>query len=144
MAKYDDIQNLYKMSSVCGNAISAGKASASIDCKGFEQAMLVVRTGTLASTNVCTVSIQHSDDDAVSDAYANITGAVITLADDDDDTTLYAKLRLNVATVKRYIRIHVINATAVGEYAAMLMVGNKSGEYPVDAKVLEFDVLNVA
>ena len=140
MSKYDDMQNLYKSVAVCGNAISAGKSSASIDCKGFEQAMLTVRTGTLASTNVCTISVQHSDDDAATDAYANITGAVIVLADTDDDSNFYAKLRLNVSGIKRYVKILVINATAVGEYAAVLQVGNKSGAYPVDTKTLSFNV----
>lgn len=140
MAKYDDMQNLFKVVAVTGNAISAGKASASIDCKGFEQAMLIIRTGTMAANNVCTISIQHSDDDGSSDAWANITGAVVAHDENDDDIQEYAKLRLNVTGVKRYIRILAINATAVGEYAAVLMVGNKSGEYPVDTKTLAFNL----
>lgn len=140
MAKYDDMQNLFLQSAVVGNAISAGKGSTGIDCKGFEQAMLTLRTGTLASTNVCTVSLQHSDDNGSSDAWANITGAVIVLADSDGDIVKYAKLRLNKSGIKRYVRILVINATAVGEYGAFLQVGNKSGSYPVDTKTLSFNV----
>lgn len=138
--KYNDLQNLYKTVAVVGNAISAGKASDSIDCKGFEQAMLVFRTGTMAANNVCTVSIQHSSDDGSSDAWANISGAVIAHDENDDDIIEYAKLKLNTADIKRYIRILVINATAVGEYGAFLQVGNKSGEYPVDTKTLAFDL----
>lgn len=137
MAKYDDMQNLYKSSAVCGNAIHAGKDGDGIDCRGYEQAMLTVRTGTLATGNVCTISIQDSADNIT---YANVTGAVIVLADDDDDSDYYAKLRLNVAGLERYIRPFVINATAVGEYAAVLQVGNKSGAYPVDTKTLAFDL----
>jgi len=143
MAKYDDIQNLYLVTAVAGDAISAGKFSPGVDCKGYEQAMLILKTGILALTNVTTVTLQHSDDNGVSDAYTNIPGASIVLADTDDDAIFYGKLRTNKATIKRWIRISVVTATAAGEYGAVLQVGNKSGEHPVDVKTLTFDVLNV-
>jgi len=144
MAKYDDIQNLYKVTALAGDAISAGKSSPGVDCKAYEQAMVILKTGTLALNNVTTLTLQHSDDNGGADAYANITGASIVLADSDDDAIFYGKLRLNVAAIKRWVRIHVVSATAAGEYGAVLLVGNKSGEYPVDVKTLSFNVLNVA
>jgi hypothetical protein len=140
MAKHSDIENLYKFEGVGAEAIAAAEVSRGIDCKGYEQAMLVISTNTLAATYVGTVTIEDSDDDGSGDAYALVAGATITIADSDDDTTLYAKLRLNVPGVKRWIRCTLGIATAAGPTGVMLIVGNKSGSYPVDTKVLQFDV----
>jgi len=140
MAKYNDIENLYQFAGVGAEAIAASEVSRGIDCKGYEQACLVISTNTLAAGYVGTVTIQDSDDDGSGDAYALVTGATITIADSDDDSTLYAKLRLNVPGVKRWIRATLAIATAAGPTAVMLIVGNKGGVYPVETKTLQFNV----
>lgn len=138
MAKHSDIENLYQFIACSASAIAETNVSAAIDCKGYEQAMLVVSTLTLAASHVGTITIEDSADGST--GWALVAGCTITNADTDDDVTKYGKLRLNVPGVKRYIRLSVAVATAAGETSACLIVGNKSGNYPVDTKVLGFDV----
>ena len=139
MSKYNNLQNMIQVSSVAGKSIVASKAGEGLDCKNYEDLLVVAKTGTVAATSVITLSIQHSDDNGVSDAYANVTGAVINVADSDDDTAYMGKVRLNTANMKRWVRVHAIVATAAGEYSIYAMAYNKGGALPI-ANTLAFDV----
>jgi hypothetical protein len=138
MAKYNDIENLYQLMACSASAIAETNVSAAIDCKGYEQAAIVVSTLTLAAGYVGTVTIEDSADGAT--GWATLSGASIAIADTDDDSRFYGKVKLNIPTVKRYIRLSVGVATAAGETSACLIVGNKSGEYPVETKTLTFNI----
>lgn len=138
MAKYNDIENLYKFAGIGLAAIAASGVTAVIDCLNYEQALLVISTETLAAGYVGTVTIEDSADGTTGWAIVD-AAATITIADTDDDSTLYAKLRLNTAGTERYIRATLDIATAAGPTAVMLIVGN-TADYPVETKVLQFDV----
>lgn len=141
MAKYNNLENLIQAAGCGGSEIAASEVSAGLDCKNYEDAILIISTLTLAAGYVGTVTIEHSDDNAVSDAYAAVTGASVTIADTDDDSTLYAKLRLNTANMKRWIRATLDIATAAGPTAVTLVAYNKGGSLPVESpRTLQFDV----
>ena len=141
MAKYNNLENLILAAGVGAEAIAASEVSAGLDVRNYEDAILIISTNTLAAGYVGTVTIQDSDDDAATDAYALVTGATITLADTDDDLVKYAKLRLNTAGVKRWIRATLDIATAAGPTSVTLLAYNKGGALPVDtARTLEFNV----
>lgn len=139
MSKYNNLQNLVKVSSVCGNAIDTSNAGPGIDCKGYEDLLVLIRTGIIADTAVVTLSIQHSDDDGSTDAYANVTGAVVVYETADDDETAIGKVRLNTANMKRWVRAHAVVATAVGDYSITALAYNKGGDLPI-ASTLVFDI----
>ena len=137
------MENMILAAGAGASEIAASEVSAGMDTLGYEDAILIISTNTLASGYVGTVTVQDSDDNAVSDAYALVTGATITLADTDDDLVKYAKVRLNVAGsgIKRWIRCTLAIATAAGPTSVTLIAYNKGGAIPVDtARTLEFDV----
>jgi hypothetical protein len=139
MAKYNQLENLILISSITGNAIDTTNPGNGIDTLGYEDLLVLAGVGIIAATAVVTLSVQHSDDDGVGDAYANVTGAVISPADSDDGTLYVGKVRLNTAGMKRWIRAHAIVATAVGDYYITCLAYNKGGHLPV-VNALEFDI----
>jgi hypothetical protein len=138
MAKYNNLENLIQAAGAGESAIGT-TVSQALDCKGYEDAILIVNTETLAAGHVGTVTIEDSADGAT--GWALVAGCTISIADTDDDSTFYAKLRLNKTGVKQYIRVSLVAATAVGPTAATLIAYNKGGALPVDsARTLSFNV----
>lgn len=70
------------------NAVAAGtsdQTSSAIDTQGFEGVKIYTSFGTITSGAVTSVKVQQSSDDGGSDAYADLLGSAITVADDDDN-----------------------------------------------------------
>lgn len=137
MAKYDDMQNLYKVAGVAGSAVGTVSGDV-IDAKGYEQAMVVIRTGAITENGELNVSVHHSD--APSSGFAKVEGAEIDLDDTNPNETHKGKLRLNIPGMKRYLRLVSVVGTAAASHGAVLIVGN-ANYYPVpDADQLAFNL----
>lgn len=70
------------------NGVAAGttdQTSAAIDTAGFDGVKFYTMFGTITSGAVTSVKVQQSSDDGGSDAYADLAGTSITVADDDDN-----------------------------------------------------------
>lgn len=70
------------------NAVAAGttdQTSSAIDTAGYEGVKIYTAFGTITSGAVTSVKVQQSSDDAAADAYADLTGTSVTVADDDDN-----------------------------------------------------------
>lgn len=70
------------------NGVVAGttdQTSSAIDTLGFDGVKIYSAFGTITSGAVTSVKVQQSSDDASADAYADLEGTSITVADDDDN-----------------------------------------------------------
>jgi hypothetical protein len=73
-----------------------------IDCRGYDEALIVIEAGLTSSNGSHAFKIQESSDNST---YADITGATFTPITTSNDAAVYVG-RLNLRKRKRYIRIH--------------------------------------
>lgn len=94
------------------NAVAAGTStitpSAGIDCQGFNHCRFIVLWGAIVSGGAQSAKVQQSSDDGSSDAYADLTGTSVTVADDDDNQLTIIDIN-NPA--ERYLKCIVLRAT---------------------------------
>ena len=81
--------------------------SDTVDLAGFDGVMFIALFGTLAATQVTSLSAQDSDDDSAYDALSN--SSVGPLADDDDDQCLVLDV---YRPGSRYVQAVITRATA--------------------------------
>lgn len=118
-----------------------------VDCKGFEEALLVVTPSILGgSSPSATVKWQESSDDGSSDTYADITGASHTaLTDSNDDISAQENPfvgRLNLINRERYIRAHVtVTGTSPTGHVAAVVILSAAKERPVSQlQTVDFNI----
>jgi hypothetical protein len=131
MAKYGEIEEYMGIvQAVTEGALT--KNSPGLDCKNVEQVAVIGFSGTLAASDTIDIKVQESDDDAATDPYADVTGAVFTqLVDANDEATVYGKIRTNVAGRKRWLRLVVAaGGAATGGGCAVLLAYNYGGHKP--------------
>ena len=93
------------------NAVAAGQTainSASVDMKAFHSAQFIVAFGAITASAVTSVKLQQSSDDASADAFADLLGTSITVADDDDNQLIVLDIN---EPQERYVRCVVSRAT---------------------------------
>ncbi len=93
------------------NAVAAGTTdinSSSVDMQGSESVTFVVALGAIVAGAVTSVKAQQSSDDGVADAFADLAGSAITVADDDDNQLVALEI---VRPRERYVRCTVDRAT---------------------------------
>jgi hypothetical protein len=94
------------------NAVAAGtseQTSSALDMAGFESVEFLVSFGTITAGAVTSIKIQQSDDDGVADAYSDLLGSSLSIADTGSNKMLVYDL---VKPMKRYIKILVERGTA--------------------------------
>lgn len=70
------------------NAVAAGQTtqtSSAIDTAGYDGVKIYSMFGAITAGAVTSVKIQQSSDDGSADAYADLAGSSISVADDDDN-----------------------------------------------------------
>lgn len=93
------------------NAVAAGtsaQTSSAIDTAGFDAVKIYTLFGAIVSGAVTSVKVQQSSDDASADAYADLTGTSIAVADDDDNQVVVHDI---VQPRERYLKVVVSRAT---------------------------------
>lgn len=96
-----------------------------VDLAGFKECTFLVSLGDVGSGAVPTVTVQQSDDDGDTDAYSNLEGSLVTVADDDDNGIISVGV---VNPEKRYLKCIVSRAdgdTAVNSIVAILSGAGK-------------------
>jgi len=83
-----------------------------IDMTGFESVTFLASFGAIVATAVTSVKAQQSSDDGVADAWSDLEGTSISVADDDDDQVVALEI---VNPSKRYVRCVVDRGTANAE-----------------------------
>jgi hypothetical protein len=104
-----------------------------IDCKGFEEALILLAVGVMPSTDG-TIDIHLEESDALGSGYADITGAVFAIVNAGESLSYVG--RLNLAKRKRYIRA----VSVVGTQTCPLYLGAVLSA----AKVLPVTQINTA
>ncbi len=83
--------------------------SNAIDTRGWEGVYLAIGFGAIVGTAVTSIKLQHSADDGVLDAYADVAGTAQTVADTDDFRVFEYNL---YRPTKRYYKILISRGTA--------------------------------
>lgn len=95
------------------NAVAAGTSditpSAGINMAGFEGCLFLVEFGTITSSAVTSIKVQQSSDDGSSDAYGDLEGTSVTVADTDDNKIAYVDV---YRPGKQYLKLIVDRDTA--------------------------------
>lgn len=90
-----------------------------VDMQNFEGCMFVVEMGTITSGAVTSIKIQQSSDDGDTDAYSDLEGTSVTVADDDDDLIFWIDI---YKPQKRYLRLIVDRGTQNAEVDSILAI----------------------
>lgn len=117
--------------SLSPQAVGAGATvnGAGVDCLGYEALQVIVNVGDVAAGTL-TVNLQESSDDAVADAYADITGATTGAVAAAGDDEIYL-IDVNLSEVERYVRAVVTDAGGGGaNYVAAELVLSKGRHNP--------------
>lgn len=126
------------------DAYSADVNGTGIDCRGFDYALIVVNMGDLADTvTALDITVQESSDDAVGDAYADVTGATINV-DPDGNTTWDNTARMALVRLRgreRYLRVILENYAGSGTADLGVSVLLTNAQYAeTDKTSLDFSV----
>jgi len=106
--------NLSKMTKITrhNNAVAAGTTditpSAGIDMQNFEGCLFQVLFGAITAGAATSIKVQQSDDDGVADAYSDLEGTSVTVADDDDNQIFWVDV---YRPQKRYLKLIVDRGT---------------------------------
>jgi hypothetical protein len=110
--------------------------TASVNMVGFESVVFQVAFGTITGSAVTSVKLQQSSDDGVADAFSDLEGTGLTVADTDDNDTFYLEC---VKPQKQYVRCVVDrgtqNAVVDGVWAFQYNVRHEPVTQGADAHV---------
>ncbi len=89
-----------------GNAATSygGNTNGGIDTRGFRRLIAIAAIGASTATQSISWKLQQSSDEAVGDAYTDITGAAGTALTDSNDNGC-SVIDLNLNGVERYVRV---------------------------------------
>lgn len=114
------------------NAVAAGAANitniAGIDCAGFDSICFLVEFGAIVTGAATSIKLQCSSDDASADAYADIAGTSVTVADDQDNKVAIIDLH---HPPERYIKLYVSRATQNSTIEGVTAILYNGGVHPV-------------
>ncbi len=124
------------------NAGAAGTTalnSDGVDMQGFDGVIFVAAVGALTATQTTSLKLQSSSDDAVGDAYADISGAATSDFGDDDDNGLAFVDLINPP--ERYVRAVLVRGTANAVLDSIIAIQYHAHNKPTtqDATVIVSD-----
>lgn len=93
------------------NGVAAGtsvQTSSVIDMAGYDGVKINTAFGAITTGAVTSVKLQQSSDDGAADAYSDLEGSSVTVADDDDNQVVIHDL---YRPQKRYVKVVVTRGT---------------------------------
>lgn len=102
--------------------------SSAINMAGYQGVCFVVPVGPITSGAVTTMKLQQSDDDAASDAYSDVLGTSIAIADDDDNKLKYLDV---FRPGKQYVKVVVSRATQDATLGGIVAIQYNARKTPV-------------
>lgn len=93
------------------NGVAAGtsaQTSSAIDMQGFDGVKIYSAFGAITSGAATSVKVQQSSDNASADAYADLLGTSVTVADDDDNQVVVHDI---YRPKERYLKVVISRAT---------------------------------
>jgi len=95
------------------NAVAAGTTtitpSSGVDTKGFGGCLFLADFGAIVATAVTSVEVHQSKDDGASDAYTALLSSKVSLADTDDNKSVWLDVTI---PHERYLKLIVNRGTA--------------------------------
>lgn len=117
-----------------------GAADASglgIDVSGYNEALIVLNSGTASGTNTVTL-VSSNDNSTVPSGWDAITDAEFTAVDSDNDQAIQVA-RVYVGGDKRYLAAKSVVADAACEFGIIAVLGEPESE-PTGANTMVFNV----
>jgi hypothetical protein len=124
----------------CVNSTAAGITvidGSSVDCAGYQGVLFVAQIGALTATQVTELKAQHSLDNGVDDAFADLAGSHVgPMLDTQSDLMLLLDV---YRPQKRYVRPVVVRGTADAAIDSVIAIlyGPEHEQPPVDATVAD-------
>lgn len=116
------------------NAVAAGtsdQTSSAVDMQlggAFHEVTFIALFGTLTASQVTSIKVQQSDDDAATDAYSDIEGTASSALADADSNKMLA---VTVRPSKRYVKCIIDRGTANAVIDGMIAIKKHADEIPV-------------
>lgn len=105
MPKFSAEDNIKAAYSLLPQALQVGANNGTgVDCRGFEEALVVVVAGATTSNGSHAFKVQESSDNGVADAFADVASATFTAITTDNDNAVYVG-RINLQARERYLRV---------------------------------------
>lgn len=112
-------------------AAADDRKGASLDMKGFESVLIIVKFSGIAAGAATSIKVQQSED--TNDAhFADLKGTGVAVADDDDDQLFLVDI---VRPTERYIRVYVDKDGANATNECAIYVQYNARELPVTQQV---------
>ena len=112
---------------VANNHSASTVNGAAIDRLGFDEALVVVNSGTNGTSGTVDIKIQESEDGST--GWADVSGASFAQITESNDNTVYVG-RLNLSGRKRYIRVVAVVGTAACAFGVDVILSSAK-ELPV-------------
>lgn len=101
--------------------------SNSLDMLGWDGVLFIQCIGAITATGTVAMKVQSSTDDAVADAYADVTGATVAIVAADANT----EVALNIYRPKeRYLKVLNTRATANAALDSLVAILYKGNQVP--------------
>lgn len=132
MGAYASLENNAVVKIGLGGSAIGAVNGASVDTKGYSEALVILATGVAVATGTLDVKIQDSADNS---SWADVTGAVFAqLTAADDQALKIGRLKLDGNLVRRYIRAVGTVGTATVDFAVTFVLsGNQYAPQSVNA-----------
>jgi hypothetical protein len=112
------------------NAVAAGQTtitSSAVDMQGFESCTFMALFGAITSGAATSIKVQQSSDDGATDAYSDLAGTSVTVADDQDNKMAFVEVS---RPTKRYLKCIVSRATQDSAVDGIIAVLTGAHEIP--------------
>lgn len=121
------------------NAVAAATTaitSDAVDMQGYDACCFTVAYGAIASTATNTVKVQQSSDNDT-DAYSDLDGSTVTVADDDDNQLVVVDV---IRPTKRYLKVVATRGVATAVVDGIFAQQYKAKTGPVTQPTTVVDV----
>jgi hypothetical protein len=128
------------------NAVAAGTTNqntSSVDMTGWDSVEFVAHLGALTATQVTKLKAQSSSDDAVADAYADVSGAATAAAADADSGKLLRCEVMASGGRERYMRAVVVRGTENAVINSVIAIQRRGRRLPLTQSTTVSAVVSV-
>jgi len=125
----EGIKGVTAITATEGAAGTSAINGAIVDTLGYDGVMVIITMGAITAGAVTSAKLQTGDDSALADA-ADVTGATVTIADDDDAKIFAIDLR---RPLERYVRVVVSRATQNAVIENAIYLPYKADDQPVSS-----------
>lgn len=102
--------------------------SDAVDMQGFDTCLFLALFGTLTASAVTSIKVQQSDDDGSTDAYSDLLGTSVSIADSRDNDIIGVEV---TRPAKRYLKLVVTRATANAVLDGVIALQSGAHSVPV-------------